>query len=104
DADDAGDRAGLVVERNFRDRGPAFLSIAVDDALQFVDERLSREDDALFVVEEFLGEGLWVKIKVGFAKNIQRVLHSQPSGHGGTDAQKARLHVLEINAVGNVIE
>ena len=49
-------------------------------------------------------ERLWIKIKVRFAKHRRRFLHPEPGRHRGADAQEARLHVLEINPVGNVFE
>ena len=53
-------------------------AIAVDDALQLVDERLAGEDDALLVVEKFLGAAsLRIKIKIRFAQDLARIVHAR---------------------------
>ena len=104
DADDARDRAGLVVNRHLGHGGPALAPIPVDEPLQLVDERLAGANDALLVAEKLVRQHLRVIVEICFAHDLHRVFQAQPPGHGTAHAEKARLHVLEINPVRDVLE
>ena len=45
-----------------------------------------------------------MKIKIRFADDLGGVLQTQPPGHRHARGEKPRLGVLEINAVGHVVE
>ena len=102
--DHARHRPGLRNDGHLGHGGPDLAAVRGDLAFELVDERLAREQDALLVVEVFLRLLARMKIEVRLPHHRARLGHAEPFGHRPAATQEARMNVLEVDAVGNVVE
>ena len=103
-AECADDFAVLVAKRHLGGQSPGDAAVVPGFLLGPADDRLAGANDELFVVECDLGMFGREKVEVRFTDRFFGILEAEFFAQGLADFGKARLSVLEVNVVGDVVE
>ncbi len=77
--------------------GPGFL-------LEFSDNAFAGADDALFILKGGPGMGVGEEVEVGLADDFVGAAAAEIARMRGAEGEEARVAVLEVNEVGDVLE
>ncbi len=93
-----------VVHRHLGGEHPAFAAVVPRFLFHLADDRLSRLEDGLLVLECEPGVFLTEKIGVRFSYRLSGIAEPEVAGHGPADHQEPAVAILEIYPVRNTVE
>jgi hypothetical protein len=103
DADQPGDAAAVIAHRNLAGQEVMRLARRIGHDLLAIDQRRAGADQCLLVFVKALGDLFWKQIEVVLAQQLIR-RPAEVARDGGVRHQKAAVHVLGVDEVGNVID